>query len=147
METSLKHGKGLAIDYDWKCLNERCDGDEGDGRLGNHGMVKEPGDQTGRQEREIDREEDSKIRGRGCQGGADAGEWALTGIGWIVEQGRSDGGEVGARSGYARFEAGIAEDLESVVDEGLASEGGEGFVVPHTAGSAAGENKSAGGRW
>ena len=49
--------------------------------------------------------------------------------------------------GYAGFEPGLAEDLESVVDERLAGEGSEGFVVPHTAGTTAGENKCVGGRW
>ncbi len=54
----------------------------------------------------------------------------MTGIGWIVEQAGGDGGEVGAGTRYAGFEPGLAEDLESVVDERLAGEGSEGFVVP-----------------
>jgi hypothetical protein len=145
-QADLKLGERGSVDDDWERLNKGCDGDKCDRRLGYGGVLEEQGDETWRQERQIDGKEDGIGVSAGRERSADAGQRTQAGSQRVVDQSWGNEGKITSHTRDYRLKTGIAEDRDSMLDERSAGEGDESFVLPHADGSTTGEDESAGGR-
>jgi len=142
VELSLEKIESLTFDYRRKGLWVSVYGSDGHGRAGHKSVRREIADQGMRDKWQIDGKEDCETGRCRPESSAYSRQWALTGVAGMVFNDRRERRERTSSASNFRLQSGSAQDGQRVSDQGFAGKSEKGFVLAHTTGFAAGQDKS-----